>query len=147
MTLISKIGDSSGTVCGNNTELPAVYYNKTEQNEKNSHWLKPWREKELDSCQVLNNSKTILTPKRGQEKQDNQIKDQLLMNQICHEPVYCSPLPILLLFCQYSLASSALSVVLRGKCSHHPYKCRNPEPERVGIMPKVTEIIREGART
>lgn len=37
MTLISKVGDSSDAMCGNNTELPTVYYNETEQNEDNSH--------------------------------------------------------------------------------------------------------------
>lgn len=148
MTLISKVGDSSDAICGNNTELPTVYYNETEQNEDNSHWLKPWREKVLDFCQVLN-GRRMLTPKVGQEKHDTPIKDQFLI-----EPGL-SWTHRLLSFSHFATASAVFSCLICSLSSTMRqvlppplfYKCRNPGPERVGIRPKVTEIIRERART
>lgn len=148
MTLISKVDDSSDAICENNTELPTVYYNETEQNEDNSHWLKPWREKVLDFCQVLN-GRRMLTPKEGREKHDTPIKDQFLIepdlswtHRLLSFSHFCCCFGSILLphwLSQYTMRQVLPPLLF--------YKCRNPGPERVGIMPKVTEIIRERART
>jgi hypothetical protein len=67
---ISKISNSSETICRKNIELPLFILpteenSWTEQNQNNSHLLKSYREKELDLCQLFNNRKDFNTKNVG----------------------------------------------------------------------------------